>query len=94
MRYLPLFSAERQTRRQKGKVENVVKYLKQNFLTARKYHSDDQLNREVIEWLTRTGNGKMNKGTQLIPNDEWMKEREYLLSPRMNPIELFIDNVY
>ena len=71
----------------KGKVENVVKYVKQNFLIARKYHSDNQLNREVIEWLARTGNGKINKGTDLVPKEEWEKEREYLLSPRMNPVK-------
>jgi hypothetical protein len=29
----------------------------------------------------------MNNGTQLVPNDEWMKEREYLLSPRMSPLK-------
>lgn len=84
--FTPVFcrKADPQT---KGKVENVVKYIKQNFLIARKYHSDDQLNREVIDWLARTGNGKMNNGTQLVPNDEWIKEREYLLSPRMSPVK-------
>jgi len=84
--FTPVFcrKADPQT---KGKVENVVKYVKQNFLIARKYSSDEQLNREVINWLSRTGNGKMNNGTQLVPNDEWMKEREYLLSPRMSPVK-------
>lgn len=84
--FTPIFcrKADPQT---KGKVENVVKYIKQNFLTARKYHADDQLNREVLDWLARTGNGTMNKGTQLVPIDEWIKEREYLLSPRMNPVK-------
>ena len=84
--FTPVFcrKADPQT---KGKVENVVKFIKQNFLVARKYSSDEQLNREAMAWLTRTGNGKMNNGTQLIPNDEWLKEREYLLSPRMNPVK-------
>ena len=84
--FTPVFcrKADPQT---KGKVENVVKYIKQNFLVARKYHSDEQLNREVMAWLARTGNGKMNNGTQLVPNDEWMKEREYMLSPRMSPVK-------
>lgn len=68
----------------KGKVENVVKYVKINFLTARKYYSDEQLNREVQEWLLRTGNGKINQSTQLVPIQEWQKEKEYLLSPRIN----------
>jgi transposase len=84
--FTPVFcrKADPQT---KGKVENVVKYIKQNFLIARKYHSDDQLNREVIDWLSRTGNGKVNKGTELVPQEEWEKEREYLLLPRISPVK-------
>jgi len=83
--FTPVFcrKADPQT---KGKVENVVKYIKYNFLCARKYLSDEQLNREAQEWLIRTGNSKENNGTQLVPQEEWIKEREYLLTPRMNPI--------
>lgn len=84
--FTPVFcrKADPQT---KGKVENVVKYIKQNFLIARKYISDDQLNMEALNWLSRTGNGRMNNGTQLIPNDEWLREKEYLLSPRISPVK-------
>ena len=42
----------------KGKVENVVKYVKENFLVARVFRDIDSLNREALEWLERTGNGK------------------------------------
>ena len=40
----------------KGKVENVVKYVKENFLVARVFRDIDSLNREALEWLERTGN--------------------------------------
>lgn len=42
----------------KGRVENVVKYVKTNFLTARIFQNVDRLNEEARLWLERTGNGK------------------------------------
>lgn len=62
----------------KGKVENVVKYVKENFLTARTFHDTDRLNREALDWLERTGNGKVHGTTRLIPGEEFAVEREYL----------------
>lgn len=38
----------------KGKVENVVKYVKQNFLYNRTYHNIETLNDEAMGWLGRT----------------------------------------
>ena len=47
----------------KGKVENVVKYVKYNFLKGRTYRSIEALNEEVIGWLDRTGNGQKHAAT-------------------------------
>lgn len=63
----------------KGKVENVVKYVKNNFLKGRKYHSIDQLNEDGLKWLERTGNAKEHGTTRLIPKDEWLREKRHLL---------------
>lgn len=63
----------------KGKVENVVKYVKSNFLVARAYHDTDRLNEEVRLWLERTGNGKEHGTTRLVPSEEFVKERTYLM---------------
>lgn len=63
----------------KGKVENVVKYVKNNFLKGRKYHSIDQLNEDGLKWLERTGNAKKHGSTQLIPHTEWLIEKRSLL---------------
>ncbi len=84
--FTPVFcrKADPQT---KGKVENVIKYIKHNFLLARRYYSDERLNSEVLDWLARTGNGKVSKATELIPMKEWEREREYLLTPRMSPVK-------
>lgn len=63
----------------KGKIENVVGYIKKNFLRGRKYNGVDNLNEQALAWLSRTGNGKMHAGIKKVPNDEWMIERAYLL---------------
>ena len=62
----------------KGKVENVVGFVKKNFLPGRTYLNDQSLNESCIDWLSRTGNGRMHAGTQKIPYQEWLIEREKL----------------
>src|SRR5690606_36587677 len=37
----------------KGKVENVIKYIKNNFLYNRIFHNEETLNDEAIAWLAR-----------------------------------------
>jgi len=66
----------------KGKVENVVKYVKINFLRGRELTDLAGLNQSAMEWLERTGNGKRHSSTQLIPRDEWLVEKTHLLPIR------------
>ena len=62
----------------KGKIENVVKYVKQNFLYNRCFCDIATLNEEVLQWLGRTAN-KLPHGTTKIPPDTaWMTEQPYL----------------
>lgn len=63
----------------KGKVENVVKYVKENFLRGRIFKTETQLNEEAMGWLARTGNGKEHAGTHKIPYQEWQIEQSYLI---------------
>ena len=63
----------------KGKVENVVKYVKENFLVARVFRDIDSLNREALEWLERTGNGKVHGTTRLVPREEFAVEKSFLI---------------
>lgn len=85
----------------KGKVENVVKYVKNNFLKGRTYRGIEGLNEEVLGWLERTGNGKKHAATRLVPAEEFKIESAYLLpysriieSPqnRMKPYTVRKDN--
>lgn len=62
----------------KGKVENVVKYVKQNFLYNRTYHNIETLNDEVLGWLGRTANSLPHGTTQKEPWPEFTIERSFL----------------
>lgn len=62
----------------KGKVENVVKFVKNNFLYGRAYFDIDILQGQVRGWLDRTGNGMPHTTTRKIPSQEWIIEREHL----------------
>ncbi len=62
----------------KGKIENVIKYIKYNFLRGRKYIDLDILNGQALDWLSRTANAKTHAATKKIPEHEWITELEYL----------------
>lgn len=62
----------------KGKVENVVKYVKHNFLYGRVYHDLRTLQAEALGWLERTGNGMPHSTTRKIPLQEWGVEKEHV----------------
>lgn len=62
----------------KGRIENVVKYVKYNFLRGREFTDLDSLNTAVIAWLSRTANGAEHHGMRRIPSEEFEIEREYL----------------
>jgi len=62
----------------KGKVENVVKYIKNNFLYARAYLDLETLQSQALAWLQRTGNGMPHATTKKIPLQEWEYEHVHL----------------
>lgn len=63
----------------KGKVENVVKYVKQNFLYNRLFRDLDTLNEDVSDWLGRTGNALAHGTTKRIPIQEFFIEEPFLI---------------
>ncbi len=62
----------------KGKVENVVKYVKNNFLQSRVFHDLETLQNQALAWLQRTGNGVAHATTKKIPAQEWAIEQAHL----------------
>lgn len=63
----------------KGKVENVVKYVKYNFLYNRPFSDIETLNQECLQWLSRTANGMLHSVTMEKPKDQLQLEQEHLL---------------
>lgn len=70
----------------KGKVENVVKYVKYNFLRGRIFVSINQLNEEGLRWLLRTANGLPHCGTRLVPDEVFKEEKTYLIQYHHTPM--------
>jgi hypothetical protein len=62
----------------KGKVENVVGYVKKNFLRGRIFHNISVLNQEILLWLSRTANSKVHGSTFRVPLQEWEIEKQHL----------------
>ena len=62
----------------KGKIENVIKYIKYNFLRGRIYVNNQLLNGQALSWLERTANAKVHAATKLVPQAEWLKEKAHL----------------
>ena len=62
----------------KGKIENVIKYIKQNFLYNRVFMDLDTLNDQAENWLSRTANIMVHHRTRKVPFYEWHTEKNYL----------------
>jgi hypothetical protein len=62
----------------KGKIENVIKYIKYNLLRGRIYVNIQILNGQGMAWLKRTANAKVHAATKLVPQIEWETEKAFL----------------
>jgi len=62
----------------KGKIESVVKYIKQNFLYNRTFVDIDTLNDQAVGWLSRTANIMVHNRTRKVPFAEWQIEKQHL----------------
>jgi len=62
----------------KGKIENVIQYVKKNFLYNRSYYDLEALNTEAVAWLGRTANCLPHNLTKKSPDSEFLIEQEYL----------------
>jgi len=62
----------------KGKIENVVGYIKKNFAKNRVFHHIDTWNEQSFDWLDRTGNKKVHNTTKKRPVDVFSLEKQHL----------------
>jgi transposase len=75
----------------KGKIENVVGFIKKNFAKHRVFHNIDSWNEQGWEWLNRTGNYKIHNTTKKRPVEVFLLEKQHL-----KPVskEINIENNY
>lgn len=62
----------------KGKIENVVGFIKHNFAKHRVFHNIDSWNEQGWEWLNRTGNYKIHNTTKKRPVEVFLLEKQHL----------------
>jgi len=62
----------------KGKVENLVKFIKGNFLSTRDFECVEEANTGVLQWLARRANGKISQATRQMPAVLIERERPHL----------------
>jgi len=66
----------------KGKIENVIKYVKYNFFNTRDFLNIEEANKSVFKWLKRRANGKISQATKQIPAILIESERKHLKEVR------------
>jgi hypothetical protein len=66
----------------KGKIENLVKFVKTNFLASRDFEGVEEAKAGVLKWLPRRANGKICQATKQIPAVLIEEERAHLRSLR------------
>lgn len=66
----------------KGRIENVIGFIKHNFAKNRRYTTLDNWNEQALSWLRRKGNGKVHNTTKKIPSEVFKEERRYLIPVR------------
>lgn len=72
----------------KGKVEETVRYIKENFLLGRTYTGIDSLNSAALQWLDTYGNAEINLSTKKSPRELFRDESKYLIKVTLGGREL------
>ncbi len=62
----------------KGKIENVIKFIKRNFLRIRDFDNIEEAKERLSGWLGRRANGKISLATRRIPQEMFSEEKGYL----------------
>lgn len=65
---------------QKGSVENLVKFVKHNFLPGRSFHDDQDLAEQCQQWLTQVNTERKNDATKALPATLLVEEQSQFTS--------------
>ncbi len=78
----------------KGKIENVIQYIKKNFLYNRTFYDLSTLNEQAIDWLYRTANSLEHNYTKKSPQDEFSIEKNHLAPFTPLPVDTIGSKMY
>jgi len=62
----------------KGKVENLVKFVKSSFFSARIFESFEEMQKRLSKWLKHRANGRISQATLQVPEIAFEAEKKYL----------------
>jgi transposase len=74
--------------RQKGSVENLVKWVKGSFFKQRRFQDRADLQQQLAEWLHEVNEVRPSRATDVVPAVRLAEERKRLRPPRVNADEL------
>lgn len=77
-RHLKLYMCRSSDPQSKGKIENVVGFVKKNFAKYRIFTNIGVWNEQCLRWLERTGNGKIHNMTKKRPVEVFQEEKKHL----------------
>ena len=74
--------------RQKGTIENVVKWVKNSFFKQRRFLDMEDLQQQLDEWLEEANCRRPSRATNTIPAQRFAQEQERLRPPKVLPDDL------
>jgi transposase len=73
---------------QKGSIENIVGWVKGSFFKQRRFWDEEDLRRQLGEWLTEVNEQRPSRATKVIPAVRLAEERRRLRPVRIQPQDL------
>lgn len=74
--------------RQKGSIENLVKWVKGSFFKQRRFLDEEDLVRQLREWLVEVNTQRPSRATGVVPEERMKEERPRLRPLKVAPAEL------
>jgi transposase len=68
---------------QKGSIENLVKWVKGSFFKQRRFLDEEDLVRQLREWLVEVNTQRASRATGVVPEERMKEER-----PRLRPLKV------
>lgn len=78
---------------EKGRVENLIKYIRMNFWPGREFADFEDMNRQLIVWRNQTANAREHRGTRRVIRLLFESDEKPKLLP-LNPTTYDTDEIF